>query len=329
MQITSNIPKPSSNVKNSTSSSNTNKVRTRDVTCFKCQGRGHIASACPTLKTMILKEDGSFESETDEEDDEMPRLVEKVEKEVVEIDAEAGQVFVNLRALQTQVVEHDQQRHNIFHTKCRVMDKVCLTIIDPGSCTNVASSYLVDNLKLPTIKHPTPYRLQWLNDCGNLRVTRQVNVPFSIGKYEDEVLCDVVPMEASHLLLGRPWGYDRRVKHDGYTNKYSFVMNGHSYTLKPLSPPQVQECNLRMIREREKRMKEQSPKDESTLDVPKRSSNDLQIREPVGNNFFASPKSVEKCFAKGTCMILMLFRDNSVLLTEVPSNLPKVFQRLL
>ena len=31
---------------------------------------------------------------------------------------------------------------------------------------------------------------------------KQVLVPFSIGKYLDEVLCDVVSMYASHILLG-------------------------------------------------------------------------------------------------------------------------------
>jgi hypothetical protein len=56
-------------------------------------------------------------------------------------------------------------------------------------------------------------------------VTRQVLVALSIGKYKDEVLCDVVPMHASHLLLGRPWQYDRKAMHDGFTNKYSFTLN--------------------------------------------------------------------------------------------------------
>jgi hypothetical protein len=27
-------------------------------------------------------------------------------------------------------------------------------------------------------------------------------ISFSVGKYKDEVLCDVVPMHATHLLLG-------------------------------------------------------------------------------------------------------------------------------
>ena len=45
-------------------------------------------------------------------------------------------------------------------------------------------------------------------------LTHQVLVSFQIGKYEDEVLCDVVPMEATYILLGRPWQFDRRVIDD-------------------------------------------------------------------------------------------------------------------
>ena len=92
-------------------------------------------------------------------------------------------------------------------------------------CTNVASALMVEKLKLPTLKHPRPYKLQWLNDCGEVKVTKQVLVAFSIGNYKDEVLCDVAPMHAGYLLLGHPWQFDRKVTHDGYKNIYSFVMN--------------------------------------------------------------------------------------------------------
>ena len=86
------------------------------------------------------------------------------------------------------------QRENIFHTRCYVQDKVCSMIIDGGSCTNVASTIMVEKLRLPTLKHPRSYKLQWLNDSGEVKVNKQVLVTFRISKYEDKVLCDVVLM---------------------------------------------------------------------------------------------------------------------------------------
>ena len=66
----------------------------------------------------------------------------------------------------------EQQRENIFHTRCHINNMVCSMIIDGGSCINVTSTTLVENLNLPTWKHPRPYKLQWLNDCGEVKVNR-------------------------------------------------------------------------------------------------------------------------------------------------------------
>ena len=70
-------------------------------------------------------------------------------------------------------------------------------------------------------------------------MTKQVKIAFSIGKYEDEVLCDIVPMQACHFLLGRPWQYDRIVNHNGCSNRYSFALNDKPIILKPLTPKEV------------------------------------------------------------------------------------------
>ncbi|MFS8026123.1 putative nucleotidyltransferase, Ribonuclease H [Helianthus anomalus] len=43
-------------------------------------------------------------------------------------------------------------------------------------------------------------------------------------------------MDACHVLLGRPWQFDRRVTHDGFKNTYSFLYNGRKITLTPLTP---------------------------------------------------------------------------------------------
>uniref|UniRef100_A0A2N9I3M5 RNA-directed DNA polymerase n=1 Tax=Fagus sylvatica TaxID=28930 RepID=A0A2N9I3M5_FAGSY len=202
--------------------------------------RGHIASQCPNKQVMVLQANGEIVTDCEDSDtDDMPPLEDVFEEEYLAPDA---LTLVARRALSLQAKGVDEiQRENIFHTRCYVKDKVCSVIIDGGSCTNVASTIMVEKLGLPMAKHPRPYKLQWLNDSGEIRVNKQVLVAFRIGKYEDEVMCDVVPMQAGHLLLGRPWQFDRQVKHDGFTNKYSFVLNQRLITLVPLTPQQVYE----------------------------------------------------------------------------------------
>ncbi|XP_027337972.1 uncharacterized protein LOC113851629 [Abrus precatorius] len=191
-------PKTSFNPTNASVSSTS---RHREIKCFKCLGKGHIASQCPNKKTMILRENGEISSASSsqsshassEEDSEFEALCHE------------GDLLMVRRLLGSLAKDNDTtQRENIFHSRCLVLGKVCSLIVDGGSCTNVASIRLIEKLNLTTTPHPKPYKLQWLSDEGELVVNRQVLITFSIGKYKDEVLCDVVPMEANHILLVRP-----------------------------------------------------------------------------------------------------------------------------
>ncbi|XP_031376081.1 uncharacterized protein LOC116191022, partial [Punica granatum] len=203
-EATSHVPQGKTDISTS---------RNRDIKCFKCQGRGHIASQCPNKRVMVMRDNGDIVTDTEDSDtDDMPPLEDVPEEEYLAPDA-LTLVARRALSLQTKGVE-EVQRENIFHTRCYIKDKVCSVIIDGGSCTNVASATMVEKLRLPMVKHPRPYKLQWLNDSGEIRVNKQVLVAFRIGKYEDEVLCDVVPMQAGHLLLGRPWQFDRREYED-------------------------------------------------------------------------------------------------------------------
>ncbi|KAF7839283.1 uncharacterized protein G2W53_007765 [Senna tora] len=188
--------------------------RNRDIKCFKCLGSGHISSQCPNKRVMILKD---REVMTDDDDDDSMPSIEDNSDLGIEY-AEEGECLVVRRALNCQIKEHDlnEQRENNFHTRCLVNNKLCSLIIDGGSVTNVASTTMVEKLNLPIIRHPRPYKLQWLNECGEIKVDKQVLVSFSIGKYCDEILCDVVPMHAGHILLGRPWEFDRKEFADAF-----------------------------------------------------------------------------------------------------------------
>ena len=110
----------------------------------------------------------------------------------------------------------DWLRTNIFLSTCTIKDKVCHFVIDVGSYKNIISVEVVQKLNIHTAKHPKPYKLAWLKKGDQVVVHKRALVPFSIGlKYMDVVWCDVLCMDGFHLLLGRPWQYDRDVNHNG------------------------------------------------------------------------------------------------------------------
>jgi len=46
-------------------------------------------------------------------------------------------------------------------------------------------------------------------------------------------------MDSCHILLGRPWLFDRKVLHDGYQNTYTLLRDCRKITLAPLAPHQI------------------------------------------------------------------------------------------
>ncbi|KAH9706010.1 Endonuclease [Citrus sinensis] len=107
-------------------------------------------------------------------------------------------------------------------------------VIDLDSCENVISEEAITKLNLKTEPHQTPYKLTWLKKGNQVTVSKRCLVSLSIGSiYKDKIWCDVVAMDACHLLLGRPWQYDRNVVHDGKRNTYSFMFNNTKIILLP------------------------------------------------------------------------------------------------
>ena len=111
-------------------------------------------------------------------------------------------------------------------------------------------SIILKRNKIILHHHAKPYKLSWLSEEGEIKVDKQVLINFSIGNYKDGVFCDLVPMEATHILLGRPWQFDRKAFHDGHANKSTFSFQGKKITLLPLSPREVNEDQLQMIKKR-------------------------------------------------------------------------------
>jgi len=235
-----------------TSSTAATQCKTSKIECFKCGGHGHKQAECPNRRTIIALADGSYDSQSEEED-EFNNVFADLNLDTCEYSAEDGTFELGLnclaihpiptfahndilhnvvspssdeitsadfdelladfpdlkhsimntpspslvvrRVLSTQFVAAEQeQRHNLFQSRCKVKGQVCRFIIDGGSCNNIVSTLLVEKLGLQPRRHPHPYHIQWLNNSGTVKVSAMICLSFSIGDYHGELDCDIVPM---------------------------------------------------------------------------------------------------------------------------------------
>ncbi|XP_019098106.1 PREDICTED: uncharacterized protein LOC109131522 [Camelina sativa] len=165
--------------------------------CFKCCEAGHRQSTCPQLQRrgLLAKVEPVFDDYDDDEerDEEEERLL-----------GDTGPFLVIRRNyLMPQGVEE--------------------------SWLQAATK-----LALFTEPHPYPYKIAWLTSKTDIRMSKRCKVPFLMGlHYKDVVYYDVLHMDACHILLGRPWQYDRRTTHDGFANTHSFTYEDRRITLIP------------------------------------------------------------------------------------------------
>lgn len=130
------------------------------------------------------------------------------------------------------------QRHSIFRTRCTIKYKVCNSIIDGGGSKNIVLGALVRALGLKTERHPSPYKVGWICKGIATEVDDICQVQSNIGKfYQDEVLCDVVDMDACYILFDRSWQFDVNATHKGHENSSSFEWKDKKITLVPPANP--------------------------------------------------------------------------------------------
>ncbi|XP_022867108.1 uncharacterized protein LOC111386857, partial [Olea europaea var. sylvestris] len=202
----------------------------------------------------------------------------------------------------------------------------------------------------------------WLNEIGEVRVIKWVLINFSIRRYSDNVVWDVVPMQAGHILLGRPWQFDRKVTHDGNRNRYNFVKDGRSITLAPLTPDQVYEDQIKLRNEKERRARESTKRREDSElvsrekiarssrrerrekgltggekksqlsgekkgSVEQRESESAERREKPKLNFFTRESELKKALKRQ--VLLLVYKESLISLEESNTSLPSVIKSLL
>jgi hypothetical protein len=173
-------------------SSSRGRGREGEVRCYTCGKAGHKSWECPKRK-----KEGEGEA----------HISEPQRRNFEEEGAEDGTSLMLRKVLLKPEAEVEKlvQRNNLLRTANKTKDRVCKVIIDSGSTEKIVSTEMVEKLELETTTHPKPYKVIWLQKAHQVMVTKQFFLELNIGGYRDEILCDVIPMDVCHILLGRPW----------------------------------------------------------------------------------------------------------------------------
>ncbi|RDY09316.1 hypothetical protein CR513_06318, partial [Mucuna pruriens] len=157
-------------------------------------------------------------------------------------------------------------------------------------------------------------------------IDKHVNVELTLGRYKDEILCDIVPKEATHILLRRPWQFDRKVTHDGVTNKFSFVHKGNKVILKPLTPGEVIVDQLK-IKKKEKGNKKKKLKGEKIKEKKDKKGKSILVNRISIKNVLLNKRKKESLLIWPTnmCLVLNSSLDNLLAAFErMPEELPPI-----
>ena len=124
--------------------------------------------------------------------------------------------------------------------------------------------------------------------------------------------------------------------HDGYTNRYSFVLNKRPITLVPLTPRQVYEDQVRLKKERDVKKESESSNErekrekEAEIAKKKKRKSDKECKHVSSDkeskhvSFYARGSEIKKALHLNQPMIVLLYKEACFSANEINSSLPSV-----
>ncbi|XP_062193478.1 uncharacterized protein LOC133896846 [Phragmites australis] len=158
-------------------------------------------------------------------------------------------------------------------------------------------------------------------NSGKVKVTRLVRINFAIGSYHDSIDCDVVPMQACSMLLGRPWQFDIDSLHHGKANQYSFMHNGKKFVLHPMSPEAILKDELTIA---SKLKNQKHAKSENQI-----VANELEKHKTKNAKSVHDTKNEIKSMLPLPVCYALICKQTLFSLEEIPSSLPPAVTNLL
>ena len=120
--------------------------------------------------------------------------------------------------LDTQIFRKDAEYNPLptFHYT-QPQDLTFTLVVDVEVASNYISLDIVDILQLNVWPHPSPYYLD-----GYHPILFQCRLPFRVGQYEDELLCDITTIKSVGVIVGREWLTKMRICYNRKRNSFIY-----------------------------------------------------------------------------------------------------------
>lgn len=80
-------------------------------------------------------------------------------------------------------------------------------IVDSGSQKNLILGRIVKRFNLKITAQLQPYSMGWVSQGRDIQVYQQCRISNSVKPFQDEVICDVTPLDVCDFLLEQPYMY--------------------------------------------------------------------------------------------------------------------------
>jgi hypothetical protein len=111
----------------------------------------------------------------------------------------------------------------------------------------LVSTKIMEKMNSKSIPNHNLYRVSWLKKGQEVIVIEKCLLSFHIGSFNKQFLCDVIEMDACHVLLERPWMFDIKVFNDGRENSYEFVKDRKRYKFVPMLENNMDNSNNKVM----------------------------------------------------------------------------------
>jgi hypothetical protein len=218
----------SSNQYNSSTAAAQNK--TSNIECFKCGGHGHKQAECPNRRVILALADGSYDSQSEEEDVNHDTNIHDENLETFEYEAEDGECELGLNCLALKQVHCIAEKHMTQAIVPSSLEEITFADFDE-LLTNICDLYT-------HISPPEASLHESSNDPSNNRSITLLAAPYHISSSHKTTTLAVAPDQVVQEVICAPeFGTELPLFPLSYDLSSTAQPNYHSLQSECLSSP--------------------------------------------------------------------------------------------